>query len=396
MDFRLSEEQKMLVDAAEKFGKKWGPHHAEIRRVQLEERRVHKEFWQAFCEAGFMGALIPEAYGGSNLGLTAAALVLETISKYHLGSALMMLTMMDALCVLRAGPEELRKSLLPKIAAGELKTAFAITEPGAGSNSFRMQTTAIRNGDKLILNGSKTFITGVDVADKVLVVARSMTYEEMKAKGLPKIAGFNLVFVDPKSKGFSMQEIPTEGIEGLRQWTLFFDNVEVPIENLVGEEHQGVLPMFDVLNAERTLAAALGAGGAQALLDQAVAYAKERKVFRDTPIGAYQSIQHPLAEVKAELEAARLVMYKAATMFDQGASPDQIAPYANIAKMLIGEVSIKACDRAIQTHGGNGFSRDYGLIQAWVNVRLMRTAPVSREMILNFIGEHMLGLPRSY
>lgn len=396
MDFRYTEEQLMIREAALRFARKWEPQGEEIRRRTLEEGAIPADYWQEFCDNGFMGALLPEEYGGSNLGLAAAAIILEALSSRALGNALMMLTMMDALCILRAGPEPLRKRVLPDIASGKIKSAFAITEPDAGSNAFRMKTVARREGDHLVLNGTKTFITGVDVADKVLVIARSMTHQEHKASGLPKIAGFNLVLVDPKAEGFSMTELPTEGIEGLRQWTLFFDNVKVPLEDLVGEEHQGIVPMFTVLNAERVLAAALAAGGTDLLLEKSVNYAKDRVVFGDKPIGAYQAIQHPLAEIKAELEAARLLMYKAATMFDQDAAPQEIGPYANMAKMLLGEIGIKAADRAIQTHGGNGFSREYGLMQAWVNTRLVRTAPISKEMILNFIGEHVLGLPRSY
>lgn len=396
MDFNLTDEQKMLIDAVDKFGQKWKDQAHKIRERTIRERAFPREFWKELAQNGFLSAMIPEQYGGSGLGLFAQALILETLGKYHLNSALMMLTVMDALCILRGGSAELKQRYLPKVAAGDEIWAFAITEPASGSNAFRMKTIARREGDKFILNGSKTFITGVDVADRVLIIARSMTYEEMKAKNLPKVGGFNVLMVDPKSKGFSMQELNTDGIEGLRQWTLFFDNVEVPASELVGPEHGGIIPMFDVLNAERTLAAAMGLGGIDALIKQAVEYAKTRNVFGDKPIGAYQAIQHPLAEVKAESEAARLMVYRAATMFDEGKNPNDIAPYANMAKMLVGECGIKACDRAMQTHGGNAFDRDYGLIQAWINTRLVRTAPISKEMILNYIAEHVLGLPRSY
>ncbi|RMF18236.1 MAG: acyl-CoA dehydrogenase [Candidatus Dadabacteria bacterium] len=396
MDFNFTEEQRMLIEAVDKFGQKWQDKGEEIRERTLKEGVFPRDFWQEFADQGFIGALIPEEYGGSGMGLFAQALILETLGRYGLTSAMMMLTAMDALCVLRGGPDELKQRYLPRIASGEEIWAFAITEPDAGSNAFRMKTIARREGDKFILNGQKTFITGVDVADRVLVIARSMTYEELKAKGLPKVGGFNVLIVDPKSPGFEMQELNTEGIEGLRQWTLFFDNVEVPAEDLVGAEHAGILPMFNVLNAERTLAAAIGLGGIDLMLKKAVDYANERVVFGDKPIGAYQAIQHPLAEIKAESEAARMLVYRAAAMFDEGKNPNDIAPYANMAKMLVGEISIKACDRAIQTHGGNGFDRDYGLIQAWVNTRLVRTAPISKEMILNYIAEHVLGMPRSY
>lgn len=394
MDFRLTDEQTMIQEAAVRFGKKWGPRMEEVQKRTLETGAFPADWWKDFAAAGFTGALIPEEYGGSNMGMAAMAIAMEAMAGQGCGSALVMLTMMDALCILRAGPDEARQRYLPAIARGELKMAFAITEPDAGSNSFRMRTTAVRRGEEIVLNGTKTFITGVDVADRVLVIARSMPHEELKEKNLPKIAGFNVVIVDPKAKGFSMTELHTEGIEGLRQWTLHFDDVVV--EQLIGEEHQGIVPMFDVLNAERTLATASAVGMVDRLLDRACAYARERKVFGDRAIGSYQAIQHPLAEIKSELEAVRLLFYKAAVLFDQNAAPQEIGPIATMAKYLAGELAIRAADQALQTHGGNGFDRDYGLIQAYVNARLLRTAPISREMILNQVAEHVLRLPRSY
>lgn len=394
MDFRFTDEQKMVRDTARKLGERWGPRMEAIHRETLETGRFSDEFWRDFAEAGFAGALLPERYGGSDMGLTALAIAMETMAAEGAGSALLMLTQMDGLCILRAGPDAARERYLPKIASGDLKMAFAITEPDAGSNSFRMKTLATRRGDDLVLNGTKTFITGVDVADRVLVIARSMPYEALKEKGLPKTAGFNVVVVDPEAEGFSMTEIPTQGIEGLKQWTLHFD--DVVCEAGIGEEGQGVVPMFDVLNCERTLAAAAALGMAQNLLDRAVTYAKDRKVFGDRPIGAYQAIQHPLAEIRAQLEAVRLLFYKSATLFDQGASPLEIGPTSTMAKYLAGEVAIQAAEQALQTFGGNGFSREYGILQAYVNARLLRTAPISREMVLNQVAEHVLGLPRSY
>jgi alkylation response protein AidB-like acyl-CoA dehydrogenase len=394
MDFRFTEEQQMVRDTARKLGERWGPRMDEIHRETLATGKFSEEFWKDFAEAGFAGALLPEKYGGSDMGLTALAIAMETMAAKGAGSALLMLTQMDGLCILRAGPEETRERYLPKIASGELKMAFAITEPDAGSNSFRMRSIATRRGDDLVLTGTKTFITGVDVADKVLVIARSMPYEELKEKGLPKTAGFNVVIVDPKAEGFSMTEVPTDGIEGLKQWTLHFDGVVC--DDLVGEEGQGVMPMFDVLNCERTLAAAAALGMTQHLLDRSVEYAKERSVFGGKPIGSYQAIQHPLAEIRAQLEAVRLLFFKSATLFDQGASPLEIGPTSTMAKYLAGELAIKAADHALQTFGGNGFSRETGIIRDYVNARLLRTAPISREMVLNQVAEHVLGLPRSY
>jgi len=394
MDFRFTEEQEMVRDSARKFGKVWGPRMKDLHEKTLQEGVFDPAFFKEFAEIGFAGALIPEEYGGSGMGLTPLAIAMETMAVEGAGSAMLMLTQMNALCILRAGPDELREKYLPEVASGDLMMAFAITEPDAGSNSFRMTSVAERRGDDIVLNGSKTFITGADICDKILVIARSMPYEERKAKEMPKTAGFNVVIVDPKAEGFSMTEVPTRGIEGLKQWTLHFD--DVICDAVVGDEHMGVMPMFDVLNAERTLAAAAALGMAERCLNRAVEYAKERKVFRDRAIGSYQGIQHPLAEIKSELEAVRLLFYKCATMFDQGARPMEIGPYATMVKYLAGELAIKAADRALQTFGGSGFSAETGMIDAYVNARLLRTAPISREMVLNQVAEHVLGLPRSY
>ncbi|MCB9598698.1 MAG: acyl-CoA/acyl-ACP dehydrogenase [Sandaracinaceae bacterium] len=394
MDFRLTEEQEMVRDSARKFGKRWAPKMDELHRRAVEDGEFDRTFFTDLAEAGFAGALIPEEWGGSGMGLTPLAIAMETMAIEGVGSAMLMLTQMNALCILRAGPDELRQKYLPPVAAGELVMAFAITEPDAGSNSFRMATVAERRGDDIVLNGTKTFITGADICDKILLIARSMPHEERKAKEMPKTAGFNVVVVDPKAKGFSMTEVPTRGIEGLKQWTLHFD--DVICDDVVGDEHMGIIPMFDVLNAERTLAAAAALGMTERLLLKAVEYAKDRKVFGDRAIGSYQAIQHPLAEIKAELEAVRLLFYKCATMFDQGARPMEIGPYATMCKYLAGELAIKAADQALQTFGGSGFSSETGMIDAYVNARLLRTAPISREMILNQVAEHVLGLPRSY
>lgn len=394
MDFRFTEEQEMVRESAKKFGKRWAPRMDEMHRLAVEDGVLERSFFVELAEAGFAGSLIPEEFGGTGMGLTPLAIAMETMAVEGVGSALVMLTQMNALCILRAGPDELRQKYLPPVASGELVMAFAITEPDAGSNSFRMATVAERRGNDIVLNGTKTFITGVDVADKVLIIARSMPHEERKAKNMPKTAGFNVVMVDPKAKGFSMTELPTRGIEGLKQWTLHFD--DVICDDVVGEEHMGIIPMFDVLNAERTLAAAAALGMTERLLNKAVGYAKERKVFGDRTIGSYQAIQHPLAEIKSELEAVRLLFYKCATMFDQGARPMEIGPYATMCKYLAGELAIKAADQALQTFGGSGFSAETGMIDAYVNARLLRTAPISREMVLNQVAEHVLGLPRSY
>jgi alkylation response protein AidB-like acyl-CoA dehydrogenase len=397
LDFELSDEHKLIQKATRELLARLEPRRAEFKRMMLEQRRYPQELWDALAEMGFMGSLIPEEYGGSGLGLTALVLGLEELSGQGLAaSTLMVLTGMDALCILRNGSEPLKQRFLPAIATGKLKLCFAITEPDAGSNSFRITTHAVRRGDEYEITGSKVFITGVDVTDYMLLVTRTTPYREVSAAGQPKAHGFSLFLVPTDAPGLEKRKLPMRGIEAHNQFLLFFDRVRVPAENLVGEENRGAVALFNSLNPERILAAASACGTIAYLLRRACDYARERKVFGDRPIGAYQGLAHPLAEVRIELDAARLLTYRAAWAFDRGDAPESIGAYANMAKFLAAEVGVKAADRAIETLGGYGFSEEYEIIHAWEGLRLLRTAPVSREMILNYVAEHVLELPRSY
>ncbi len=396
LDFTLPDELKQIRSSAEKMVRKFDPVLTQMLHDMHVNKRFPQELWDAVAEAGFLGALVPEAYGGTDIGITAMGVAMETMTSNGLGNVLFVLTPMDALCILRHGSEEMKKEFLPQICAGKLKFCFAITEPDAGSNTFRISTHAKKDGDDYVITGQKTFITGADVADYMLLVTRTTPYEELKAKNLPKTAGFSLFIVPTNAKGLEKRRIPTHGIEGMNQFTLFFDGVRVPKRNLVGLHDQGFLPMFEALNPERILAAFSAAGSIDFLLAKAVKYAKDRSVFGGKPIGSYQGIQHPLAEIKIEAEAMRLMAYKAAWAYDTKRPPTEVGTYSNYAKYLAAEIAIKAADRAIQTMGGYGFSEEYGVIHHWTGMRLMRTAPVSKEMILSFVSEHVLGLPRSY
>lgn len=396
LDFTLSEEQIAIKQSARDIMKGFGPQREKLREKVMKRKEFPQEIWDAIARAGFFGGVVPEKYGGTGMGLLAFAFAMEEMGTLGFGNALMILTVMDALCILKNGPEDLRKRFLPKIAQGEYKCAFAITEPDAGSNTFRISTHAKKKDGVYLLNGQKTFITGVDVADYMLVVTRTKTVKELDAEGMPKVFGLSLFMVNTKSKGITLQTLPTRGIEGMNQYTIFFEDCEVPAENLVGEENQGSFAMFKALNPERILAAASAVGLSEYSIQKAIAYAQERKVFRNTPIGAYQAIQHPLAEAKIYQEAARLLCYKAAWAYDKDFNPGEVGQYTNMAKYVAVETAIMAVDRAIETLGGYGFSEDYGLIHLHEAVRLMRTAPITKEMILNFISEHTLGMPRSY
>jgi alkylation response protein AidB-like acyl-CoA dehydrogenase len=284
------------------------------------------------------------------------------------------------------GSDELKARWLPGIASGEVIMAFAITEPDAGSNSHNISTYAKRVGGDWILNGTKYYISGVDEAEAILVVTRTATDDRGRGR-------LSLLVVPTDAPGLTKTLIPVQAVTPEKQFTLFFDDVRVPAENLIGAENDGLRQVFMGLNPERIMGAALGNGIGRYALDKASAYARERKVW-DVPIGAHQGLSHPLAHAKIQLELARLMTQRAASLHDAG-DPGS-AEASNMAKYAAAEAGILALDQAIQTHGGNGLATEYGLATLWGPARLMRTAPISREMILNYVAQHSLNLPRSY
>ena len=287
----------------------------------------------------------------------------------------------------RHGTPEQKDRWLRGIGRGDLRVAFAITEPDAGTNTHKLATRAERRNGSYVLRGTKTFISGVEDSHALLVVARTGTNEE-SGRGL-----LSLFIVDVDTPGLERQVVPTAPRNADRQWQLFFDDVEVGADRLVGPEHAGLAVVFDGLNPERIMTAALALGAARRALAQAAEYARGRVVW-NTPIGAHQGISHPLAEAKIELELAALMTRKASALYDAGARGAGEA--SNMAKYAAVEAAIHSVDQAIQTHGGNGVALEYGLTDMWWGIRTMRIAPVSREMILNYVAEHSLGLPRSY
>lgn len=346
-----------------------------------------EELWEALATGGFVGVNIPEEYGGGGMGIYELSIVCEELAVQ--GLPLLILIVSPAIAgsiITKFGTDGQKQSWLPGLATGERRIAFAITEPDAGSNSHRLSTTAKRDGDVYRLNGQKYYISAVDEADDILVVTRT-GIDETTGK-----AQLSLFVVDVDTPGLTKQKIDMEMVTPENQYTLFFDNAEVPADRLVGTEGDGLRQVFQGLNPERITGAAIGAGLGRYALDKAAAYARERKVW-DVPIGSHQGIAHPLAKAKVEVELARLMIYKAAWQYDNGYDA---AEAANMAKYAMGEAAMEALDMAIQTHGGNGLSSEYGLADLWGNVRLMRTAPISREMILNFVAQHSLGLPKSY
>jgi alkylation response protein AidB-like acyl-CoA dehydrogenase len=344
------------------------------------------ELWDALASRGFLGVNLPEQYGGGGLGMSALAAVAEEISAA--GCSLLLIVVSPAIVgsiLVRHGTTEQQEHWLPGIAAGTTKVAFAITEPDAGSNSHNISTAARRSDGGWTIRGTKTYISGVEDADAILVVARQRMDDG--SLGLPM-----LFLVDTDAPGLERQHIPTALRAADKQWTLFLDDVELPAERLVGSETAGLKAAFDGLNPERIMGASLSLGTGRRALAIAAEYARERVVW-NSPIGAHQGLSHPLAHAKIELELAKVMTAKAAALYDAGAPAGEPA---NIAKYAAAEAAIKCVDQAIQVHGGNGFALEYGLTDMYWGARLSRTAPVSREMILNYVAEHSLGLPRSY
>ena len=381
-------EEALIRDFVRQLARKYG---RDYWLAKAREGAFTEELWQELAAGGYLGMMIPEEYGGGGLGLTEMAVLQEEMS--HQGIPLLMLVVsnvMDALLIARFGSQEMKERYLPRLARGETKFCFALTEPTAGSNSFRTSTQARVDGDSYVLNGQKMFITGVDQSDYLLVVARTTPFEEVQDKQ----QGLSLLIVDRRTEGVTLQPLEMGVLHPETQFAVFFDDVRVPRGELIGEEGKGSKYLFDALNPERISAAAVAVGLGQYVLEKAVAYAKERVVF-DKPIGSHQGLQHPMAIAKTNLELAALMTRYAAGLFDGG---DKVAAaaYANMAKFAAAEAATEACDLAIEVHGGSGFSTDVDLITIWPFVRMLRTVPVSREMILNYIGEHVLGLPRSY
>lgn len=350
------------------------------------EKRAPTELWKTLGDAGYLGVHLPEEYDGGGLGLQELTAVLEETAAA--GCPLLSLLVSPGIIgtiLSRHGSADQKKRWLGGLARGDLQISFALTEPNAGSNSHKITTTARREGEKYIVNGQKYYISGVDECDYLMLVAKTGVNDRGRGR-------LSLLMLDPTTPGLTMVPIETALEEPVKQFTLFFDNVEVSTDRLIGVEGEGLQAAFDGLNPERILSAAVSVGLARYALDKAVAYACQRTVW-STPIGAHQAIAHPLAEARIKLEQARLMMQKAAALYDAGLPAGEVS---NIAKLAAAEAGVFALDHAIQTHGGNGVALEYNLTSFWFLARLQLIAPVSREMILNFVAEHSLGLPRSY
>jgi alkylation response protein AidB-like acyl-CoA dehydrogenase len=389
VDFAEPPEHAMLRaavgDVAAGFGHEWFR-----ERARAGERA--DELWRAMAAPGFLAVHLPEQYGGGGGGLSELVVVSEAAAAHGCPMLLLLVSAgISAELLASFGTDAQRARWLPGLCAGE-KMVFAITEPDAGSNSHRLSTTATRDGDGYRLRGTKTYISGVDEASALLVVARTGVDDA-------GLAQLSLFVVDTDAPGLQRTPIPVEVTIPEKQHQLFFDDVEVPADRLVGTEGDGLHQVFRGLNPERILSASICTGVGLYALARASEYARERAVW-GVPIGTHQGVAHPLARAKIELELARLMMQKAAWMHDHasGDAHDRVAAgeAANLAKFAAAEAGAACLDAAIQTHGGNGMATEYGLADLWGLVRLLRIAPVSHEMILNFVAQQSLGLPKSY
>ncbi|HEX6151197.1 acyl-CoA dehydrogenase family protein [Nocardioides sp.] len=388
--FSESEERQELRKAvarlASKYGREWF-----TEKARSGEKTT--DLWLEIGKNGYLGINIPEEYGGGGGGIGDIAAVCEELAAQ--GCPLLLMVVSPAICgtiISRYGTPAQKQRWLPGICDGTGTMAFAITEPDAGTNTHNISTTARREalpdgGSQWVLNGRKIYISGVDEADYVLVVARTEDATTGQVKPV-------LFVVPTDAAGFEARPIPMEIVSPELQFTVFLDDVRLPDDAVVGDEDGGLVQLFSGLNPERIMAASFSTGLARFALDRAAAYAKERTVFQG-PIGAHQAIAHPLAQSHIEVELARLMTQKAAALYDAG---DDVAAgeAANMAKYAAAEAACDAADRAVQTHGGNGITQEYGMAGLLVATRAGRIAPVSREMILNYVAMHSLGLPKSY
>ena len=347
--------------------------------------------YNALAEAGWIGIAIPEAYGGAGKGITEASILLEEIAASGAamnGASAIHLSIFGMEPIVKHGGDEMRRKYLPRVASGDLHVSFGVTEPDAGTDTTRIKTTARREGDHYIVRGRKVWTTKGTISERVLLLVRTTPIEECARK----TDGMSLLFAELKRPEVSISPIEKVGRNAVVSCEVAYDDLPVQVSDLVGEEGKGFKYLLEGLNAERILIASEAIGIGRAAIAKAVQYAQDRVVF-DRPIGKNQSIAFPLAEAKTHLEAASLMVKKAAALFDAG---ERCGAEANMGKWLAAEAGFQAADAAMQTHGGFGYASEYHVERYWREARLMRLAPVSQEMVMNYVSEHVLGLPRSY
>ncbi len=358
---------------------------------QIDEARGYPEaFVKALTEAGWLSALIPEEYGGSGLSLTEASIIMEEINRSGGNSGACHGQMYNMGTLLRHGSDAQKKKYLPKIATGELRLqSMGVTEPTAGTDTTKIKTVAVKKGDKYVVNGQKVWISRIQHSELMILLARTTPLDQVKKKS----EGMSIFIVDLREAiGKGLEVKPIRNMVNHETNQLFIDNLEVPAENLIGEEGKGFKYILDGLNAERILIAAECIGDGYWFIDRAKNYAKERVVF-DRPIGQNQGVQFPIAKAYVNIEAANLMRYKAAALFD---AKQPCGAEANMAKLLAADSSWEAANACLQTHGGFGFAAEYDVERKFRETRLYQVAPISTNLILSYVGEHILGMPRSF
>ncbi|MDP6475390.1 MAG: acyl-CoA dehydrogenase family protein [Alphaproteobacteria bacterium] len=390
MDFRLTQEQQMMVETATKIGERFG---VDYWRALDAAGDYPTEMWQAICDAGFCGVALAEEHGGAGLGMVEMALIVEALCQGGAGSTLSQLFMLNPIfggvSISKYGSDEMRRTILPGIISGEIGCCMALTEPDAGTNSLDVSTFAEVDGNGWRLNGRKIFISAVPQAQKMLVVARTKKARD----AVKKTDGITMFMIDVARDGVSHDAIDKLGTRCVPASNVFFDNAPVHGDELVGTLHGGWPELLDVLNTERIVTTAGLVGTVHLALGLAVDYANQRKIFGERPISSYQGLQFPLAQAHAEIECARAMNYKAAALFDAG---EDFGGEANIAKLIAAQAAAEGTERAMQTMGGMGYSQEMHVERLWRDARLFRFAPISEEMILNYISVHELGMARGY
>jgi acyl-CoA dehydrogenase len=388
MDFGETQEQSMIREAVRDIA---SDYDREYWRECIESKEFPEAYWRDLAADGWLGVTIPEEYGGAGMGMLEMSIIIEELSREGgQGGIIFVLTpVFGGISIERHGTEAQKEKYLPAIADGDAKFCMGLTEAGAGTNTLNIETSAEQDGDEFVLSGQKMWISGVANADAMLLVARTSEVDRSN----PTHGVTMFVFDDPGERdGIDLTPVEVDVPWFETQYQVDVDGLRLTEENVLGEVDGGLYLLWDTLNTERIAGAASALGGGLRAVDLAVDYANDRNVFGQ-PIGGHQAIQHPLAEAYAELMCAREMTYKASWKWDNG---EDAGMEANVAKLRASQAATKAADRAVQTHGGNGFTPDYEVWDIYQNVRLTQTVPVTNEMVLNFIGEHHLGMPRSY
>ena len=388
MNFELTEDQQLIRKSVAELASRFDDHY------WMEKDQAHEfptEFYDAVAAGGWLGMTIPEAYGGHGLGITEATILAEEVARsggaMNAASAIHM-SIFGMQPVVVFGSEEMKKATLPRIVNGDLHVCFGVTEPGAGLDTSRITTFAKRDGDHYVVNGRKVWISKALESEKILLLTRTTPRDE----AAKPTDGLTLFLTDIDRDHVDIRPIKKMGRNAVSSNEVFIDDLRIPVEDRIGDEGKGFSYILHGLNPERMLIAAEALGIGRVALDRAVKYANERVVF-DRPIGKNQGIQFPLADSLARLDAAELILRKATWLYDNGQSCGR---EANMAKYLCADAGFDAADRALQTHGGMGYSEEYNVARYFREARLLKIAPLSQEMVLNYLGSHVLGLPRSY